>query len=127
MNIVLGFGSTETAFEEQERQFIADFLEENKHKHEDLTDWFIFPDELVERLEIMLKARTDEYKRLDKEYRTAESFPDRYSYYYYTILHDLHDIVVLPKFCHTNRRHALSPDGWAAMWTEPTFHFKSND
>lgn len=36
MNIALGFGSTETAFEERERVFVEDFLEKNKHKDDNL-------------------------------------------------------------------------------------------
>ena len=125
MNIVLGFGSTETDFEEQERQFVEDYLEENKIKNTEC-DWHNFSDECIEGLEKALKERDEEYKRLDKEYKTAEKYPNRYSFYYYTILHDANYVSVIFKFCHTNRQHALSPDGWAAMWTERCWHFSAN-
>jgi hypothetical protein len=126
MNIVLGFGSTETEFEEQERKFVEDYLEANKHKEEDTTDWYTFKDECVEGLKKALKERSDEYRRQSDEYKTATDYPERYSYYYFTILHNWSYVAVIFKFGHINRRHALSPDGWAAMWTEPVFVFKAN-
>jgi hypothetical protein len=126
MNFTLGFGSNEEAFEEKERRFVEDYLNEHKTKQDDY-DWYVFSEECIEGLKKALKERTDEYKRLDAEYKTATEYPDRYSYYYFTVLHDCNCVAVLFKFMHTNRKHALSPDGWALLKTEPVFAFKAND
>jgi hypothetical protein len=127
MNIILGFGSTETEFEEQERQFVEDYLEKNKKKVDEQYEWYTFTYECIDGLNKALKERSEEYKRLDASYKEATEYPDRYSSYYFTVLHDCNYIAVRFNFCHVNRRHALSKDGWGAMWTEPVFLFKAND
>lgn len=123
MNIAIGFGSTETAFEEQERQFVQDFV--NEHKDE-IDGWCTFSDEMVAELKKVLKERRDEYHKIRDEYRTAETYPDRYSSYYETVLSDLHNIVVIFDFSHINRRHVMSTDGWGLLCTTETYLFKAN-
>jgi hypothetical protein len=123
MHIILGFGKTEEDFEEQERRFVEGFLIERMAGNKDA----IFSDEIVEDLRKALKERADEYRRLDREYHDATEYPDRYSTYYFTVLSDVCDLVVIFKFSHINRRHAMSPDGWALFGTKRVFHFYYDD
>lgn len=124
MNIILGFGSNEKDFEEKERKFVEEFIEENKTKED---GWATFSDEMVIELERSLKERRNEYHKLRDLYKDSKEYPDRYSSYYETVLHDLHNIVVIFDFSHINRRHAMSSDGWAMMSGTQVYLFKSNN
>ena len=71
--------------------------------------------------------RGEEFRAKADEYKSASTYPDRYSYYWVTVVHGASDIVALFNFTHVNRRHALSPDGWAAMMNKRTFDVQSYD
>ncbi|MCK9369524.1 hypothetical protein M0R04_06425 [Candidatus Dojkabacteria bacterium] len=116
MNIVLGFGLTETDFEKQEFGFVEQFVKEKieNYREEDGID-FCFTDDFAKELSEKLKERKDQYDKLLDEYKTATKFPDRYSTYYFDVLHNSSNLCVVFKFSHINRRHAMSPDGWAAL------------
>ena len=123
MNIALGFGSTETAFEESE---IAAF---KHHLEEKYPGWgrSHITDAFVEYMERWLAARAKGYQDKSDEFRKAAEFPDRYSYYHSHIAHSASCIVAIFMFTHINRRHALSPDGWATLQTQQTYHAFSYD
>lgn len=125
MNIILGFGLTEEQFETGEQEWVQSLVNEYIAKDTD-SSWHNFSDEFITELESKIKERSAEYKRLDKEYHDAENYPTRYSSYYATVLHDLHNIAVIMKFTHINRRHALSPDGWGAMYGTKVFLYEAN-
>jgi len=123
MNIILGFGKTETDFEQQEFNFVEEFL--NTKAKEFVGDKydFNFSEELVKELGEKLKERENHYRELDKQYKTATEYPDRYSIYYYSILTDTYaNLCVVFKFSHINRRHALSSDGWALLSTNKVYY-----
>lgn len=112
MNIILGFGSTEQEFEQQEKNFVYDFLKEKSAK---VNRWdFIFSDEVVAELKNELEKRYNHYMSLNEKYDTGEK-PERYSYFYYDILWNVCKLVVVFDFSHINTRHPLSPDGMAMM------------
>lgn len=123
MNIVLGFGSTEEEFEKQEMDFVHSFLQ----KEAELTNDFVFSDDLLVRLEHALKERAEEYRRLDGEYKNAEVYPNRYSTYYVYLTANATLLCVQFIFGHTNRKHPMSPDGWAYMQTTRYFNADYND
>lgn len=120
MNIILGFGSTEKGFEENEYNFVQNFLKKKATGN-------YYSNEVVEELKQELKKRADDYKKLDEEYKTSPTFPDRYGYYYFNVINDASDLCVICTFMHINRRHALSPDGWGMMVSKPVWYFKHGD
>ena len=123
MNIILGFGKTETDFEQQEFDFVEKFVQEKANNFEGDKYDFCFSEELIAELNAKLKEREEHYKKLDKEYKTATDYPDRYSYYYFTVLTDTFaNLCVVFKFSHINRRHAMSPDGWALFGTKKVYY-----
>lgn len=126
MNIILGFGKTETDFEQQEFDFVEQFLVEKSKVFTDKYD-FYFTEELVKDLENKLKEREKHYRDLDVTYKTATDYPNRYSTYYFEILYSVASLVVVFKFSHINRRHALSKDGWAMCGTKKLYYANAWD
>jgi hypothetical protein len=119
MNILVGFGKTETDFEQRECDFVEDFLRERTAS----TDYNMNTDEVVAGLKAALGERAEEFKNKDDAYKTAPNYPERYSYYWYRVVHDIHDLCVIFDFHHINRRHALSKDGWALWPNRRVYHF----
>lgn len=126
MNIILGFGSTEEKFEQEEFDFINGFIADKANFFSDNSN-FIFTDEIVNELKIALDERKRELDALRDKYKEATEYPDRYSTYYFNIVNDIHDLCVVFKFSHINRRHAMSPDGWALLGTKKVFHANAWD
>jgi hypothetical protein len=123
VNIVLGFGSTEQEFVKGEEDAIRAFIS----KRFAAIGLSYFTDAVVADLRRWLSARADELHKLSATYKSGAEFPDRYSYYWPTVLDDASHIVVILKVHHINRRHALSPDGWALMREQPMFLFEALD
>lgn len=115
MNIIFGFGRTEQDFEEQEFNFVNEFVIKKAKEFQGDKYNFYFDDKLIEDLRKVLSKRSKKYKKLDEQYKNAKTYPDRYSYYYPTVVYDMHNICVVFNFNHINRHHAFSPDGWALM------------
>jgi hypothetical protein len=122
-SFILGFGSTEQAFEDAEEKAIREHIE-TRYAALGLS---YFTDEFVAEIREWLNERAAAYRARADEYKSAEEYPDRYSSYYPTILDDASHIAVILRAIHINRRHALSPDGWAAMRTRPVFVFDNLD
>ncbi len=123
MNIVLGFGKTETDFEEQEFAFVEEFIKEKANNFVGDNCEFDFSSDLVAELNQKLKERKSFYDKADEDYKMATEHPDRYSTYYFDTLTDTFaNLCVVFKFSHINRRHALSPDGWALMKTKKVYY-----
>lgn len=116
----LGFGSVEESFERQEAEAVREFVSENYDAKRGY-----FHSELQEKLEAWLKERSAGYDAKADSYRTASEYPDRYSTYYASVLGNASHIVVIFRFLHVNRRHALSPDGWASLSSERLAHVDS--
>lgn len=123
MTFVLGFGSTEQEFERQEETAIREYIEERYVA----LGLDYFTDVFVKEITAWVKARGEAYKARDAEYKTAADYPSRYSSYWSSVLSDASHIVVILSVFHTNRRHAMSPDGWACMITKPVFLFENLD
>jgi uncharacterized protein YaaQ len=118
VNIVLGFGKTEEDFEQQELDFVGRWLQD----HSETTSPVSIDSQLVDGLKDALRARADNYQKLQEQYKDATEHPDRYSYYWFTVLNGSSDICVVFKFHHVNRSHPLSPDGWGLMTSKRVFH-----
>ncbi len=123
MAFVIGFGSTEEKFERDEEQAIREFVDDLYHKER--PDYF--NDGFVKVVREWLNDRAQVLHAQAGKYKTAEQFPDRYSRYWPTVIADASHIVFLLSMHHINRRHAMSPDGWALMQTEPMFVIKNFD
>lgn len=78
-------------------------------------------DSLKKSLRSYIDELSAEHKEADAKYKTAESYPERYSTFWGSVLVDVSYVAVILRFGHTNRRHALSPDGWAYLSTSRTF------
>lgn len=122
MNIVLGFGSNEQAFEKQEVEFVEEFVRKEMPKYDSM-----FRNEMVDDLRSQLEARSSEYRKLSDSYKEATEYPDRYGYYYFDVVHNVNTLCVVFKFSHINRRHAMSPDGWGMMQNRQVISFDSVD
>jgi len=121
--MILGFGSNENDFEQQECDFVHAFIARKAAEAGDgMDDSFWFNEEIKTELESALNERCAEYNQLRDTYKTAEKYPSRYSTYSFSILHDIADMCVVMKFSHINRRHAMSPDGWAMLQTKRVHH-----
>lgn len=121
--MIIGFGSTEAdvrrTFEEEFRAFVAKRYTECRCEY--------FTNELVEEARQWLSDAARELEAEAARYKTAENFPERYSTIYPRLLEDASTMAVIVKFHHINRRHALSPDGWALMVVEHVFAVHSLD
>lgn len=121
--MILGFGSTEAEFETREIQAFVDRVKERFVA----LDLPYFTDEFVKEIEAWTETRGEEYRGTAEGHREAETFPDRYSSFYPYIASSASLIAAVFKFSHYNRRHALSPDGWALMSTVQCGHVLSAD
>lgn len=123
MNIVIGFGSTEQAFEEGERKAFEGYVAQ---RFNELGCDYI-TEELARDVEVWLDARAAEFKARGDEYKTAADYPERYTYYWVSLIRSASTLVAKFSFHHINRRHALSPDGWALMVNKRLFDVDATD
>lgn len=123
MSIIIGFGSTETSFEAAEEAAFAQAVEELYRESGDA----YFSQETIAKAGKWLDKRAAEYRSKDAAYRVASDFPERYSSYYPHVLGDASHVVAVITFHHTNRRHPMSPDGWALMATKKCFCVRASD
>lgn len=123
MNMIIGFGSTETAFENAEEAAFKEYVESRLAE----SDPGYFSHELAKDVETWLAGRAADYRVQADEYKTSATFPDRYSYFYPRLIHTASDLIVRVTFHHVNRRHGLSPDGWALMATKRLFDIEYSD
>ena len=128
MNIILGFGSTET----EQRKNVYNWIFDNlKNKYENREDKIssnlegkIF-DEFKKDFADYQKEISAEYEKADK----SKEKPERYFHINYgvRIAVDYDTIFVSIKFWHINSRHPLSPDGIALMQIKETFTISAED
>lgn len=117
----LGFGSIEQDFEASEEAAIREFVTDRFNA---LGLDYITP-EFAKEVRAWVQKRADGLHADADRYKTAATFPDRYSHYWPTVIDDASHIVVILSMHHVNRRHAMSPDGWALLQREPVFVIKS--
>jgi hypothetical protein len=123
MNVILGFGKTEEDFENQEFEFVENFIRERADNFVGDKYDFNFDDELIKELTDKLKERKEHYDKLRDKYKEATEYPDRYTTYYFSVLTDkFANLCVVFHFSHINRRHALSPDGWAMIGVKKVYY-----
>ncbi|WP_016743793.1 hypothetical protein [Rhizorhabdus wittichii] len=121
--MIIGFGSSEHAFETAEEDAIRGYASE---RYEALgLDYFT--DELIADIREWLDARAKAYQRMADSYKISTDHPDRYSYYWPTVIADASNIVIKLSVHHINRRHGMSPDGWALLQTKPLFLIETWD
>ena len=89
MSIAIGFGSVEKREEQKIEWALYDLDEESNHA-------------TIKAVQNYWKRKADQYDRLSKE-----DAPERYTIFYLSGGEFT--------FLHINRRHALSPDGWALL------------
>jgi len=123
MGFAIGFGSTERDFEEAERRAFEEYV---SNRYNDLGCEYI-TDELAKDVADWLKRRQQRFSDDADGYKHAINFPDRYSYFFARVIHGASDIIALYEFMHINRRHALSPDGWALLQNRRLFDMQSYD
>lgn len=121
--MIIGFGSTEQAFEDGEQKAFEQYVAE---RYTEMGCQYI-TDELVAEVSKWLADREAGYRAKADEYKTATEFPSRYSYYWARVISGPSDIIAKISFHHINRRHAFSPDGWALMQTKRLFGVDSID
>ena len=118
MNIILGFGDTEKRFEEKLEGIIRDYVAEQYSAG----DYCYFTDSFRDDMITWMNSLSHGSRSLGDEYKHAENYPDRYTYYFASIVSDASHLVFIITFHHINRRHAMSPDGWAMMQSERIFY-----
>lgn len=117
MGFVIGFGSTEEERERDEEQAIRDYVVRVANE----SGVSYFTDDFVDGVRNWLLERAAASRAEDASYKRAENFPDRYGSYHSTVIADASHVVVILSWLHTNRRHALSPDGWACISRKQVF------
>lgn len=123
MGIVIGFGKSETDFEKQEFQALREHLIEFKNS----SGISYFDDAFEKSANDFLEKRCANYDAKRDEYNGAKEYPSRYSTYYFDVLRSANNLCVVMRFSHINRRHALSPDGWAMLNNHAVFHIWAQD
>jgi hypothetical protein len=123
MNIILGFGDTEKRFEEKLENIIRDYVAEQYSAG----DYCYFTDSFRDEMVTWINSLSYGSRTLGDEYKHAENYPDRYTYYFASMVSDASHIVFIIKFHHINRRHAMSPDGWALMTSERVFYIDTQE
>ncbi len=123
MNITIGFGSIERQFEEDEEAAIRAHCKDVFGKQ---LDPHYLTEDSVDNVRDFVAKRSKALRREADENKTAADYPDRYSYYWPVVLSDASRVVVILRCSHINRRHAMSPDGWAMMQTERLIHVPFN-
>ena len=123
LEMIIGFGATETAFEDAQGEAFKDFV--TKRFDELALDYFTT--EFVNEVRIWLDAQGEQFRILAETYAKAENHPDRYSSFYPALTDSASDMVAILRFHHINRRHGMSPDGWALLQSERLFNIRSTD
>ena len=101
--MILGFGAVE---ERAARNIINECHDAIKN----LSDC----EKIIDRIKKKYDAIEKKYAKLDKA-----KVPERYSYFWHVVHRIYEDKYIIEfHFHHINRRHALSPDGWALLCTE---------
>ena len=118
MSIALGFGSTEKKYESDLEDKIKAYIDEWYYEE---TDNY-FTESFVKKVREWVDGLAKESRDIGDKYKKAETYPERYSYFWATTIADASHIVFILKLHHINRRHALSPDGWGCMTSEMLFY-----
>lgn len=117
--MIIGFGSTEKQVEEAEatefRIYCSDLYKE--------MNCIYVTDEFVKKVTEWIQDRAEKSRERADKFKTDPNHPERYSSYYIRVVHGASDVVAIASFMHINRRHPMSPDGWAVMCTTALFHF----
>jgi len=121
--LIIGFGATKQQFVRDEERAIGDFIERRCVE----LGLGYFTEELAEEVRSFVKARGKEFQDKAAEHKTAETYLERYSSYWASVLDDANYIVVILHLHHINHRHALSPDGWAGLIEDATLTFSNSD
>lgn len=123
MAFVLGFGQTEIDYQKDLQEEFRGYVErEFAACPEDY-----FDSEFTKRISKWAEHQATDSRIQADRYRKAANFPDRYSSYYVNVLGDANHIVFIVRFTHINRRHGLSPDGWASFQTKACFFVDASE
>jgi hypothetical protein len=117
MSFVIGFGSTEKSLENKIEKQITDWIYDSYCK----SDHSHFSDNFAKEVKNYIDAMASESRKEAESYKSVVDFPSRYSSFYQTVLHDPSCMAIILKFHHINRRHAMSPDGWAMLQNQKVF------
>lgn len=123
MAFAIGFGSTEERVERAEEE---NFLKVVRTAYAESGACYISKD-VIAVVEKAMDERSKAINAAAKDYGTATQFPDRYSSFHVSVAHNPSNVVGIFRFHHINRRHALSPDGWASLMTTRLVHVDSSD
>lgn len=123
MNFIIGFGSIEKQFEQSEEEAFVAFAADEYRKE---SEGYVTDDLAAKVRDWFAKRALESQERADA-YKDAPNYPDRYSRYWVTVMDDASNLVAIVRFHHINRKHALSPDGWAVMQTKRIFHVSTTD
>ncbi len=115
--MIIGFGEKEKRLENQIEEAICLHVLEQYC----LSDAVYFTDEFKEHVALWANDMSLKSREAADIYKTAENPPERYSYFWISVVADASHMCFIVKFHHINRRHALSPDGWAVMLNEHVF------
>lgn len=114
---MIGFGSTETAYEQREMTCFREFL----HQCID-ADGYV-SEEIEEEVKAWVEARSKRERDKVASYNKSDQYPDRYSSYYVDVAFNANSVFASFKFTHIHRKSPLSTDGWAAIYPKRLFHF----
>jgi hypothetical protein len=116
MRIIFGFGKSEEDFRKEQKEFVTELIGKLIKKY-GRNGWVDNYKKIIEILDFILKKRAESYKKENDKYDklNKSEAPEKYSYFRYSILWDYIYIVIVYDFCHTNRQHPFSPDGWATL------------
>lgn len=121
--MIIGFGSTET---DRENDFGRQFAEIVREEYANGEATY-FTDATIKRVEARVKAIADELHAIGNKHKNSDAPPERYGYFWWSILSDASNVVAVISWHHINRRHAFSPDGWALMQNKSLHHVSSID
>lgn len=111
---MIGFGSTEKEYASLIKGQILDFISANVPSDG-------FDDQFIESVECYAKEMAEDSRKQADSYKTDINHPERYSSFYSTVLGNNGTLFVRLEFSHINRKHPMSPDGWAMMQDHETF------
>ncbi len=127
MNIALGFGQTETDYEDnlgrEFEQFVKSEFDEVCKAH----SFAMVYDHNAKRIREWLTSKAGESRSMADQFDESDKPPARYSSFHATLTDSASDVVAIVDFTHINRKHALSPDGWGLLQTKRLFHVSSTD
>lgn len=109
--MMIGFGSTEIKYEQEIEGALFNYAEELYS----VCEQSYFDDELIENFKKHVDSLAVNSRNKADAYKMDAEHPDRYSSFYAYVLGDCNYLMVNLSFSHINRRHAMSPDGWAMM------------